>query len=161
MIGRLDQVGHLAERFFGHLRAKPPGPDDQRFVHERLEGVCADLFWSQRVPDQRHGIDVARRVKAALPNDAGVVSAALLHDVGKIEANIGAVSRSIATVLASAGLPMTIRMRKYREHGRRGAAVLEEADCEPLAVSFARYHPGPAPAETDPVRWKTLSDADG
>lgn len=161
MIGRLDQIGHLARRFVGHLRAEPPGPDDQHFVHEHLDGVCADLFWLQSVPDQRHAIDVARRVSGARPNDSGAVKAALLHDIGKAEANIGAVARSIATVLASAGLPMTTSMRTYREHGQRGAAVLEEADCGSLAVAFARYHPGPVPSGTDPARWKALSDADG
>ncbi|MEA3511064.1 MAG: hypothetical protein U9R51_06475 [Actinomycetota bacterium] len=161
MTSRIDQAGHLVGRFFGHVRAKAPGPDDQRFVHDHLEGACADLFWSQSAPDQRHAVDVARRVCAAFSDDSEVVEAALLHDIGKIDANIGAVARSIATVLDSVGMPMTTRMRSYRDHGRRGAAVLEEAGCGSLAIAFARYHPGPAPAGTDPDRWKVLIDADG
>ncbi|MFV9672080.1 MAG: HD domain-containing protein [Acidimicrobiia bacterium] len=161
MTDRIDQAGHLVGRFFGHIRAEPPGPDDQLFVHDHLEDACADLFWSQNPADQRHAVDVARRVSAALPDDSGAVEAALLHDIGKVDANIGAVARSIATVLDSVGMPMTTRMRSYRDHGRRGAVVLEEAGCSPLTVAFARYHPGPAPAGTDPVRWKVLIDADG
>ena len=159
--GRLDQAGHLVGRFFGHVRAEPPGPEDQAFVHDHLDGDCAGLFWSQSFPDQRHAVDVARRVSTALPDDSGAVEAALLHDIGKVQASIGAVSRSIATVLDSVGMPMTTRMRSYRDHGRRGAVALEEAGCGPLAVAFARYHPGPAPAGTDPARWKVLMDADG
>jgi hypothetical protein len=158
--GRLDQVGHLVGRFFGHISATAPGPDDQRFVHEHLDGTCADLFWFQSSADQRHAVDVARRVSIALPDDTGAIQAALLHDVGKLEANIGAMSRSIVTVLDSVGLPMTARMHSYRDHGQRGAQVLEEAGCGSLAVAFARYHPGPAPSGTDPDRWKVLSDAD-
>lgn len=159
--GRLDKAGHLVGRFFGHLRAEPPSPEDQRFIHEYLDGPCAELFWSQSSPDQRHAVDVARRVRAALPDDSGAVEAALVHDIGKRQANIGAVSRSVATVLDAVGLPMTNRMRMYRDHGRRGAIDLEAAGCGELAISFARYHPGPAPSGTDPARWKALIDADG
>jgi len=159
--GRFDQTGHLVGRFFGHLRAQPPGPEDQSFVHDYLDGPCAELFWAQSFPDQRHAVDVARRVSIALPDDPGAVEAALVHDIGKLQANIGAVSRSIATVLDAACMPMTPRMRTYREHGQHGAAALEEAGCGPLAVAFARYHPGPPPTGTDPARWKVLLDADG
>jgi hypothetical protein len=158
---RLDQVGHLVGRFFGHVGAAAPGPDDQRFVHEHLDGQCAELFWSQSAPDQRHAVNVARRVSAVLPDDSGAIEAALVHDFGKTEANIGAVSRSIATVLDAAGMPMTRRMHTYRDHGERGALALEEAGCGPFAVAFARYHPGPVPSGMDPVRWKVLIDADG
>ncbi|MCJ7780545.1 MAG: hypothetical protein MUQ27_06950, partial [Acidimicrobiia bacterium] len=125
MTGRLDKAGHLVGRFFGHLRAEPPGPEDQRFIHEHISGPCAELFWSQSPPDQRHAVDVARRVRAVLPDDLGAVEAALVHDVGKRQANIGAVSRSVATVLDAVGLPLTDRMRMYRDHGRRGAIDLE------------------------------------
>ena len=161
MTERLDKARHLVGRFFGHVRAVPPGPEDQRFVHEHLDGACADLFWSQSPPDQRHGIDVARRVATILPDDSGAIEAALVHDVGKVQADIGAVSRSMATILGAVGMPMTTRMRSYRDHGHRGALDLEESGCGELAVAFARYHPGPAPSSIDPERWKVLSDADG
>ncbi len=161
MIDRFDQIRHLAARFFGHLTAEPPGPEDQHFVHEYLDGPCAELFWSQSFPDQRHAVNVARRVSTALPNDPGAVEAALLHDIGKLQSNIGAVSRSLATVLDAVRMPMTPRMRAYRDHGERGAVALEETGCGSLAVAFARYHPGPAPADTDSVRWEALVDADG
>ena len=161
MTGSLNQAGHLVGRFFGHLRAQPPGPEDQSFVHNHLDDVCAELFWSQTFPDQRHAVDVARRVLAALPDDSGAVEAALLHDIGKAQENTGAISRSIATVLHSLGLPMTTRMRSYRDHGESGAVALETAGCGPLAIAFARNHPGPAPSGTDPARWEVLIDADG
>ena len=161
MSGRFDKARHLVGRFFGHLRAEPPGPEDQSFVHEHLTAPCAEMFWSQSFPDQRHAVDVARRVSMTLPEDPGAVEAALVHDIGKREAGIGPVSRSIATILDAACLPMPTRMRAYRDHGRRGSVDIEEAGCGELAVLFARYHPGPAPEGIDSERWKVLLDADG
>jgi len=159
--GRFDTAGHLVGRFFGHIRAESPGPEDQSFVHEYLNARCAEMFWSQSFPDQRHAVDVARRVSMMLPGDPGAVEAALVHDIGKREARIGPVSRSIATLLDTARLPMTTRMRIYRDHGRRGSFEIEGAGCGELAILFARYHPGPAPAGIDQERWDVLLDADG
>ena len=73
----------------------------------------------------------------------------------------GPVSRSIATILDAACLPMPTRMRTYRDHGRRGSVEIEEAGCGELAILFALYHPGPAPSGIDQERWKVLLDADG
>ncbi|MEN8235013.1 MAG: hypothetical protein ABFR89_08860 [Actinomycetota bacterium] len=161
MNDRVGEALHLVRRFFGHLRAKPLGPDDQRFVHAHLQGRCAELFWKQCTPDQRHAVDVARRAQDSLPGDVEVIEAALLHDVGKQGAGIGAISRSIATVLDALHLPMTNRMRLYRDHGEGGATDLEDAGCGPFAVAFARHHPSPAPEGFDPERWQALLDADG
>ncbi len=152
---------HLVGRFFGHVTANPPGPEDQQFVHDHLNDPCAALFWAQSGADQDHAVRVARRVSGALGDDREAVEAALLHDVGKSGVPIGAISRSLATVLDAAGLPMTQRMRRYRDHGPRGAEMLADAGCGPLTVAFALHHPGPPPGGIDPVRWKTLSEADG
>lgn len=159
--GRLATAGHLVFRFFEHLTARPLSPDEQRYVHERLSQQCAGLFWKQSFPDQRHAFTVARRVESRLPDDLEAIEAALLHDIGKWRPNIGAVSRSIATVLQYARLPMTRRMWAYREHGRRGAEELEAAQCGRLAVEFARLHPASAPDGLDAQRWQVLLDADG
>ena len=56
---------------------------------------------------------------------------------------------------------MTDRMRIYREHGARGAVVLQEAGCGSLAVAFARHHPAGPPDGIDPARWRALLEADG
>ncbi|MEN8113465.1 MAG: hypothetical protein ABFS21_03670 [Actinomycetota bacterium] len=152
---------HLIRRFFGHMLARPLGPRDQRFAHDHLEGRCAELFWAQSDPDQRHAIDVARRVDVVLPGDEEAIRAALLHDVGKSGLGIGALSRSLATILDAVNLPMTRRMRQYRDHGAGGAVALEEAGCGALVVAFARYHPAPTPNGIAPERWQALVDADG
>ena len=129
-------------------------------MHDHLSAPCAELFWKQSVPDQRHAIIVAGRVEATFPGDAPMIEAALLHDIGKWRPNPGAISRSIATILALMRLPMTKRMWAYRDHGPRGAAELEQARCGELAVEFARLHPAPPPEGMDEHRWEVLMEAD-
>lgn len=153
-------IGHLVRRFFGHLRARALGPEEQQFVHDRLSGPCAELFWMQSKADQRHGFDVARRVETALYDDDEAIEAALLHDIGKRRPSIGPVTRSIATILHLARAPMTKRMAAYRDHGKRGAADIEEAGCGRLAVEFARRHPASAPPGYESSRWQVLLEAD-
>ena len=161
MTRRLQTAGHLVQRFFEHLRARPLTPDEQRYVHAHLSKPCAELFWKQSDPDQRHALTVARRVAASLPADEEAIEAALLHDIGKWRPKVGALSRSVATVLAYARVPMTRRMWAYRDHGRRGSIELEDAGCGRLAVEFARLHPAPDSDEFDADRWQVLLEADG
>ena len=157
---RLRKARHLVLRFFGHYRARPLNPEEQRYVHDHLSAPCAELFWKQSVPDQRHAIIVAGRVEATFPGDAPMIEAALLHDIGKWRPNPGAIARSIATILALMRLPMTKRMWAYRDHGPRGAAELEQARCGELSVEFARLHPAPPPDGLDEHRWEVLMEAD-
>jgi hypothetical protein len=157
---RLRKARHLVLRFFGHYRARPLSPNEQRYVHDHLSAPCAELFWKQSVPDQRHAIIVAGRVEGTLPGDAPMIEAALLHDIGKWRPNPGAISRSIATILELMRLPMTKRMWAYRDHGPRGAVELEQARCGELAVEFARLHPAPPPEGIDEQRWEVLMEAD-
>lgn len=153
-------AGHLVERFFGYLTAPGLTPAEQQRVHDRLDDPAAELFWAQDAADQRHAFDVASRVAVALPDDHDAYTAALLHDIGKRHAGLGAVQRSIATVLDGAGLPMTASMRVYRSHGSIGAGELAAAGFEGLVVDFAANHPGLAPAGTDTQRWYALLEAD-
>ena len=125
-----------------------------------LRPVEAELFWQQSRPDQRHALIVARRVLRRRPGDRVAGAAALLHDIGKRSVNLGAVRRSIATVLGRGKLPMTAAHRAYRDHGPRGAIDLEDAGCGVLVVEFARCHPGPPPDGIDPDQWRALLAAD-
>lgn len=156
----MGRIGHLIRRFFGFLRARPPTPGEQALLAELLSDAEASLYWEQQYQDQRHSLEVASRVAAMLEADPAVLRAALLHDVGKRRSRLGAVSRSLATVLGSAGLPMPERFVAYRAHGALGARELAEIGCEPLVVEFARWHPGRAPDGIDPNAWDALVDAD-
>ncbi len=156
-----NRLGHLVTRFFGHLTASGLTPLEQQRVQAALDGAAAALFWEQDAPDQRHAFDVATRVALRLPGDAEAFVAALLHDVGKRHAHLGAVGRSMATAFDGLGLPMTSSMHRYRLHGPIGAAELEAAGMSGLVSAFAAFHPGPPPAGMDAARWRALLEADG
>jgi hypothetical protein len=153
-------VWHLIRRFFGYLRAAPLTPHEQDLVADALAPRLSALFYRQPTPDQRHAFEVALRVKDTLPADADAFTAALLHDVGKTTASLGPVARSLATVLAALGLPMSSRWASYRDHGRLGAEALRAAGAPDLAVAFSRHHPGPVPDGVDATVWHALEAAD-
>lgn len=157
----MRHAGHLVQRFFGHLGASGLSPNEQQQVHDRLDEPAATLFWAQGPADQRHAFEVAGRVAKELPGDDEAVVAALLHDVGKRHTDLGAVGRSLATVLDAVGMPLTPSMQLYRSHGAIGGAELEAAGFAGLVVDFAARHPEPAPPGTDLARWNALLMADG
>ena len=148
---------HLVSRFFGFLRAQPLSPSEQDVVCASLPTSLRALFFAQRREDQRHAFDVLSRVGST---EAAIVEAALLHDVGKTASRMGAVQRSLATIAGYLGIPLRRRWATYLDHGRLGADVLEGAGAGPLAVAFARFHPGPVPDGIDPGSWQLLADAD-
>ena len=159
--GAARRARHLVERFFGHVTANGLTPSEQQRVHDRLDPAAAELFWGQSAADQRHAFDVAAGVDAARPGDEEAFTAALLHDIGKRHTSLGALRRSIATVLDGAGLPMTAPMHRYRLHGPIGAAELSAAGFDGIIVAFAAHHPDTAPDGIDEERWRVLLEADG
>jgi predicted HD phosphohydrolase len=83
-----------------------------------------------------------------------VVAAALLHDVGKVDADLGTWARALATVVdrrTGDG-----RFARYRRHDEIGATLLVAAGADALTVAWAREHHLP------PSRWtvpRPLADA--
>lgn len=156
----MTQLTHLVRRFFGFLTARPLGPREQAEVMRLLTPAEAELFWSQHPADQRHAIDVANRVLRSRPDAQTLARAGLLHDVGKSGVDLGAIGRSLATVMDAAGIRLRGRFARYRHHGELGAELLESAGVEPLIVAFAREHPGPPPEGQDSADWAVLLEAD-
>lgn len=151
---------HLARRFFGVLFARRLSSEELAWVASRLPEPLWELFISQQVADQRHGLEAGRRIVAAGVDDNDLVTAALLHDVGKRHSHLGAVARSVATLLIVLRLPMTARMRQYRDHGKLGAVDLTEAGAPEVVVSFARYHQFGRPVDMTVETWNALRSAD-
>ncbi len=149
---------HLTRRFFEVLRARPLTPRQQSEVAAWLSPPERALFWDQAAADQRHAYEVALRARARLGSDGVATRAALLHDVGKRHVDMGAVSRTLATVGAAAHLPLPASWRRYRDHESLGAADLEAIGADPLVVAFARrVRPE---GEADGARWDALVAAD-
>ena len=151
---------HLVGRFFDYLTAPSLTRVERYLVEIWATSEEQALFFAQGRPDQRHGYEAALTIVGRrLPGEA--VRAALLHDVGKRHASLGAVGRSVASVLMILGLPLTRRMALYRDHGRIGSEELAGIDSPDLVVDFARDHHETRPGSIDEVTWAALQAADG
>lgn len=124
-------------------------------------------------PDRRHAIAVARATVAQLPGaEPWVVSAALLHDVGKVASGYRTPARVVATVVWAVvpddragrwldrGRPWR-RLGLYRRHPAIGAELIRDAGGHPLTAAWAAEHHQPSdrwsvPAEVGAV----LKDCD-
>lgn len=111
-------------------------------------------LWARMgAPDRRHAVAVGRRVEAALVSvpPRAVLAAALLHDVGKVEAGLGTTGRVIATMVGLTGgrrwaerwatRPGRLgQLGRYLGYPRLGAVLLEAAGSDPLTVAWAVQH---------------------
>ena len=120
-----------------------------------------ELALWERMPnhDRRHSITVARRVEHSLAGtahdgDARWVTAALLHDVGKLDAGLGVFGRVGATLAgAAAGHDMaeawsakrgiTRRFGLYLRHSELGAERIRVAGGREDAARWAAAHHTP------------------
>lgn len=149
---------HLAVRFFGALSSTPPSTEDEEWALSHLVEGERDLYRRMSPSDQRHALSVARQAVALRP-EAGVrrafVAAALLHDVGKIDARFGPVARALVTLTAiAAGRRRLVRLTRacserstlarrvhtYLRHDTVGSAMLQSAGSDELTWTWAQEH---------------------
>lgn len=136
------RAGHLVRRFFGALSPAPPPPDDEHWAESQLTAGEVELWRRMANPDRRHAITVARRFGELRPGAARPeVAAALLHDVGKVDAGLGTMMRVVATLVG----PRTERFRRYHDHETIGARMVAAAGSDELTVELVGGR-GPADA---------------
>jgi predicted HD phosphohydrolase len=145
------QPVHLAKRFFGSLSQREPSSTDTAWTSGVLLPGEQALWARMCVADRRHAIGVAREVERLLGTHASrpVLAAALLHDVGKVDSNLGTVARAVATVVNRRSGPS--RFARYRRHDEIGAALLASAGSDALTVTWTREHHMPAGQWTLPL----------
>jgi hypothetical protein len=161
---------HLVRRFLGSLSPRPLSTADAAWVRSLLlDGERA--LW-ERLPrsDQKHAAGVARLVAAELGDDATrpVLAAALLHDVGKVEADLGTTGRVAATLIGrrraggwAGEQGWRGRIGRYLHHDAIGADLLVSAGSDPLTAAWARDHHRDEPQWSVPVEvGRVLRDAD-
>jgi hypothetical protein len=149
-MNRLDRVKHLSARFFASIRAREPDAADVAWVRLALTPAEFAVWQTLGRADRAESVAVGR----AFARDRGsnvapvYLAAALLHDVGKTEAHLGAIGRSGATVIGGVvshgrarGYPN--RIGRYIAHDDLGAARLEAAGARPEPVAWARVHHRP------------------
>lgn len=152
-------LGHLSRRFFDVLFHKPLDTAERAAVELWLPSQLAGAFFAQSAPDQRHGYEAALCVLEA-GADEDVIVAAAMHDIGKGPAHLGVPGRVVASLFIKLDLPLTRRMRLYRDHGMTAAAELAALGAPPLAVDFALHHHSSRPASIPAATWDLLVLAD-
>jgi hypothetical protein len=142
---------HLATRFFGSLRSGAPR-EEAWAIDQLVEGERA--VWERMSDaDRRHAVGVALRVGDALGERATrpVLAAALLHDSGKVESDLGTFARVGATVAGVVSRRWRGRVGAYLRHDEIGAEMLERAGSDALTVAWAREHHLPRARWTLPL----------
>ena len=115
---------HLAKRFFGALGRAPIGESQIELVQATLLDSEFALWSAMMSIDKKHSIKVMSRFKQIYPQaTAAQVRASLLHDVGKLESNLGVFARVLATIVGERGS----RFAKYHAHEKIGAQMLRQA----------------------------------
>jgi hypothetical protein len=131
----MTSPAHLVRRFAGSLSRRPPSAADEGWARGWLADGEWALWQQLAVADRRHAVLVARRFVDRRPSATRAeMAGALLHDVGKIDAGLGTLARVVATVVG----PRTDRFRRYHDHERIGAELLEAAGSDPVTVALVR-----------------------
>ena len=162
-------VSHLAKRFLGSLWPGGPGADEDAWARSHLLSGEERLWGRLSGPDRRHPAGVAREVERTLGHEARrpVMAAALLHDVGKLDAGLGTYGRVVATVSGavagrssaevwSESRGFTRKVGLYLRHDELGGDMLALSGSDPLTVAWAREHHLPPDQWTLP---RHLADA--
>lgn len=174
----VGQVVHLARRFFASLAPAPLSDAESRWLDDVLTHRERQLFDAMPLHDRRHALDVARRVDRSLvgSRDRGRrpwMVAALFHDVGKAESELGIPGRVVATVLAVGFGRASVaawadrpgperRFGLYLDHPSIGERLILEAGGPADAARWALVHQtatAVVPGMPERVR-RALLDAD-
>lgn len=170
----MAEAAHLVKRFATSLWPFGPSGNDDQWARSYLLDAEVSLWIKMSPQDRRHSVGVAKRVKEALGDkaDRAVIAAALLHDVGKIDARLGTFLRVVATASAAiAGREMayawvrsvgiTRRVGLYLLHPSIGGDHLAMAGSDKFTETWAREHHLPAEMCTlDPMLANALREAD-
>ena len=120
----MENQRHLVRRFVTSLSKRPPASKDIAWVNEKLLENEFELWCRMKPHDQRHSVEVARRFSELHPNfSRDEVAAALLHDIGKVESELGIMGRVVATIAG----PKGEKFRRYHDHELIGLNLCRKA----------------------------------
>jgi hypothetical protein len=156
----MSRAGHLTRRFVGSLRPGPPSAADDQWVRSVLLPGEYELWSRMPNADRRHSVGVARRVSVTLAStaysdDRRWLAAALLHDVGKMDARLGVLARVGATLAGAVGgremapiwsekRGITRRVGLYLRHPELGADHIRVSGGTDVAARWASAHHDPS-----------------
>jgi len=142
---------YRVSQFFRALMALAP-KRELGLISEYLTPPQAELF--QRMPrsDQRHGLDVFHVLRRKQHHDHDLLTAALLHDVGKSGGWLRLWHRVLIVLIRAVRAPLLDRLaldepRSWRypffvhqHHPELGAELAQAAGCTLVTVELIRRH---------------------
>jgi hypothetical protein len=158
---------HRVRQFFRAMLGRVSA-GERAIVDDTLSRGQAALFWRMARCDQRHGLDVYYRLRAAGHQDVALLAAALLHDVGKSGARL-TVPHRVAIVLieglapgwlarwAGGGKGWKAPFAAHLQHARTGATWAQAAGSSADVVMLIRQHHVSAPQDEQLI---ALQEAD-
>jgi hypothetical protein len=159
------KVAHLSGRFVRALWPGPPRADDLAWVESVLTPAGVVQFRRQPNHDQRHAVGVARDVERRLhgteyADDPRWISAALLHDIGKLDSRLGVYGRVVATVSGAVlGRDHAEAWSETSRFTRRGGLYLRHTELGGDRIRLAGEPEEAArwsAAHHDPEQWPQL-----
>ena len=127
----MKYLSHLVSRFFGAVSSAQPSPEDLTEVESLLLDGEFQLWQKLPMMDQRHSIAVLRRFLSLRPSATQPeLRAALLHDIGKIESNLGVLGRVVATLVGRRGE----RFTAYHDHEKIGSEMLQNINSDLVTI---------------------------
>lgn len=154
---RLHRAWHLAKRFFGAMVPGGPSHADEAWVASVLPPALFAEWHAMPGHDRRHSIGVARRLHAGFRDTAHAgddpewIAAALVHDIGKLDAGLGVFGRVTATLTRGVLGPertdrwvarrgLRLRFARYYRHGELGADRIRAAGGSEIVARWASAH---------------------
>ena len=146
-----SRILYRARQFWETLTARWR-PRDEAYPAAHLSPTLLDLFLTMSPAEQHHGIALAKKLENAPAATPDLITAALLHDVGKTLAPPTLWER-VAVVLVEhfAADPMDYLDKAWfwelkrayvtrTHHAAWGAELAEKAGASPRAVALIRQH---------------------
>jgi hypothetical protein len=119
----MKNMKHLVKRALTSWSNAQPSTTQIDLARTILNTQEFSLWASMQGRDKRHSLDVLERFMQLCPDaEIAALRGALLHDVGKVSANLGWGLRIVATAFG----PLHPRLRTYLDHEAIGARMLGE-----------------------------------
>ena len=133
---------HFVKRYWWAVTARSLSADTSAWVASILIEQEFRLFRQMSASDQRHHVQVARRLERRLGGEVprAWLAAALLHDVGKLVCGLGTGGRVLATLFGRRHRGDG-RIARYYRHEAIGASLLLASGSDPETVALVGHWP--------------------
>ncbi len=155
LVHPLRAARYRVYQFFRSLLPRPLDDDDRRILEATLPSAGRALFATMSRNDQRHSLTVYRSLRARGCEDADLLAAALLHDVGKGGGRVPLWARPPVVLLRRFAPETLERMSSApdlwwqrpfyyaRRHAAIGADLAAQVGLSARAVEMIRTHHQP------------------